>query len=69
MINLSLDELKVIALKISRNISDYENKSGKDLIKTLSEPKLKPKSRINKKKLEEIRKDFYELRQNFLKTK
>ena len=52
MINLSLDELKVIAQ--SRNISVYENKSGKNLIKTLNEPKLKPKSRINKKKLEEI---------------
>ena len=66
MINLSLDELKVMAQ--SRNISVYENKSGKNLIKTLNEPKLKPKSRINKKKLEEIRKDFYELRQKFSKN-
>ena len=47
MINLSLDELKLIAE--SRNIRDYENKSEKDLIKALSEPK--PKLRINKKKL------------------
>ena len=43
---------------------NYENKSEKDLIKTLSEPK--PKIRINKKKLEEIKKDFNELRHTFL---
>ena len=58
-----LDELKLIAE--SRNIRDYENKSEKDLIKALSEPK--PKIRINKKKLEEIRKDFNELRHKFSK--
>ena len=63
MINLSLDELKLIAQ--NRNISNYENKSEKDLIKALSEPK--PKIRINKNKLEEIRKDFYELRHKFSK--
>ena len=63
MINLSLDELKLIAE--SRNIRDYENKSEKDLIKALSEPK--PKIRINKKKLEEIRKYFNELRHKFSK--
>ena len=39
--NLSLDELKLIAQ--TRNISDYENKSKKDLIKVLSETKPKPK--------------------------
>ena len=37
MINLSLDELKLIAQ--SRNIRDYENTSEKNLKKTLSEPK------------------------------
>ena len=37
MINLSLDELRLIAQ--IRNISDYENKSKEDLIKALSEPK------------------------------
>ena len=37
MINLSFDELKLIAQ--IRNISDYENKSIEDLIKSLSEPK------------------------------
>ena len=64
MINLSLNELKRIAQ--SRNISDYKNKSKKDLIKALSEPK--PKIRINKKKLKELRKDFDELRHKFFKT-
>ena len=37
MINLSLDELRLIAQ--IRNISSYENKSQEDLIKALSEPK------------------------------
>ena len=54
MINLSLEELRLIAQ--NRNIRDYENKSEKDLIKALSEPK--PKIRIDKNKLEEIRKFF-----------
>ena len=65
MINLSLNELKLIVQY--SNISDYENKSKEDLIKALSKPK--PKLRINKKKLKEIRKDFYKLRHNFLETK
>ena len=43
MINLSLDKLKLIAQ--SRNISDYENKSEKDLVKALSKPKPKPKNK------------------------
>ena len=59
MINLSLDELRLIAQ--NRNIRDYEIKSEKDFIKAFSKPKAK--IRINKKKLEEIRKDFYKLRQ------
>ena len=79
MINLLLDELRLIAQ--IRNMSDYENKSEKDLIKSLSKPKpktepqpeIKPKPKpepkpkiiINKKKLEEIRKYFYKLRHNF----
>ena len=37
MINLSFDELKLIAQV--RNISGYENKSKEDLIKALSETK------------------------------
>ena len=46
MINLSLNELKLIA-KI-RNISNYENKSKEDLIKALSEPKPKTKPKTLK---------------------
>ena len=47
MINLSFDELRLIAR--IRNISDYENKSKEDLIKALSEtkpetPKPKPET-------------------------
>ena len=60
MKNLSLDELRLIAQN-----RDYENKSEKDLIKGLSEPK--PKINIDKKKLEKIRKDFNELRHKFSK--
>ena len=63
MINLSLDELRLIAQ--DRNIRDYENKSEEDLIKALSKPK--PKIRIDKKKLEGIRKDFNELSHKFSK--
>ena len=71
MINLSLDELRLIAQ--IRNISDYENKSKEDLIKALSEPKPetpkperpepepKPEIRVNKRKLKKFRKDFDEL--------
>ena len=65
MINLSLNELKLIAQ--NRTISNYEKKSKNDLIKALREPK--PKISINKKKLEEVRKDFTELRYNFSKKK
>ena len=36
MINLSLNELKLISK--NRGINDYENKSEGDLIKILSEP-------------------------------
>ena len=65
MTSLALNELKLIAQY--RNISDYQNKSKEDLIKALSKPKPKPKTGINKKKLEEIRKDFYKLRHKFSK--
>ena len=37
MVNLSFDELRLIAQ--IRNISDYENKSKEDVIKALMEPK------------------------------
>ena len=65
MINLSLNELKLIAK--TRNIKDYKNKSENDLIKILSEPK--PKINLSKKKVEEIKKDFNELRYEFSKSK
>ena len=57
-LNLSLNELRLIAE--NRNISDYENKSAKNLIKALrlSRPRLE----INKNKLKEIKEDFYNLR-------
>ena len=61
MINLSLDQLKIVAK--NRNIKDYGTKSKKDFIKILSDPK--PKIRINKKKLEKIRKYFTKLRHKF----
>ena len=47
IINLSFDELKLIAQ--ARNISGYENKSKEDLVKALSEPKSEsPKPEIPK---------------------
>ena len=63
--HLSLEKLKLIAQ--SRNISDYENKSEKDLVKALSKPKPKIKIIFSKKKLEEIKKDFNKLRHKFCK--
>ena len=50
MINLSFDELRLIAQV--RNISGYENKSKEDLIKALSEPKSEsPKPEISKSEI------------------
>ena len=57
MINLSLNELKLIAE--SRNFIDYKNKSENDLFKILSEQK--PKINLSKKKTKEVKKDFSEL--------
>ena len=65
MINLSLNELKLIA-KI-RNIKDNKNKSENDLIKILSKPK--PKINLSKKKIKEIKKYFSEVRYKFSKSK
>ena len=60
MINLSFDELKLIAQ--IRNISNYEYKSKEDLIKALSEPKpetpkleTKPKPESRKPETPKIR--------------
>ena len=63
MLNLSLNELRLIAEH--RNISDYENKSAKDLIKALRRSKLK--LGIKKKELKEIKEDLYNLRHDFSK--
>ena len=48
-----------------RNISDYENKSAKDLIKALRGSR--PRLRIKKNKLKEIKEDFYNSRHTFSK--
>ena len=61
--NLSLNELKLIAKH--RNISNYENKSAKDLIKALRGSR--PRLGIKKNKLKEIKEDFYNLRHKFFK--
>ena len=65
MINLSLNELKLIAK--SRNTKDNKNKSENDLIKILSKPK--PKINLSKKKIKEIKKYFSEVRYKFSKSK
>ena len=71
MMNLSLDELRLIAK--SRNIGDYEKKRifEEDLIKALSQakPESEPKIeiRINNRKLKKLIKDFDKLRNKFSK--
>ena len=62
-LNLSLNEL--ILIVEHRNISDYENKSAKDLIKALRGSR--PRLGIKKNKLKEIKEDFYNLRHKFSK--
>ena len=62
-LNLSFNELRLIAEH--RNISDYENKSGKDLIKALRGTR--PRLRMKKNKLKKIKEDFYSLRHKFSK--
>ena len=64
MINLSLDELKLLAKY--RGINGHENKSEDDLIKILNET---TKISLSKKKIWDIRKDFNKLRNRFLKPK
>ena len=64
-LNLSLNELRLIAEH--GNISDYENKFAKNLIKALRGSK--PKLGIKKNKLKEVKEDFYNLRHKFSKKK
>ena len=65
MLNLTLNELKLAAK--SRGIKDYENKSEGDLIKILSEPKIK--TSLSKNKIRDIRKDFNKSKYKFSKLK
>ena len=62
-LNLSLNELKLI--EEHKNISYYEKKSAKNLIKAFTGSKLK--LGINKNQLKEIKKDFNDLRHEFSK--
>ena len=62
-LNLSLNKLRLIAEH--RNISDYENKPAKYLIKGLR--RSRPRLGIKKNKLKEIKEDFYNLRHKFSK--
>ena len=63
-LNLSLNELRLIAEH--RDISDYENKSVKDLIKALRGSR--PRLGIKKNKLKEIKDVSYNLRHKFFKN-
>ena len=75
MINLSFDELRLIAQL--RNMSDYENKPAEDLIKALSEPKPetpkpkpeKPKQKPKQKPKPQTPKSKLEIRVNKRKLK
>ena len=62
-LNLSLNELRLIVEH--RNISDYESKSAKNLIKALRGSR--PKLGIKKNMLKKIKEDFYNLRHKFSK--
>ena len=65
MINLSLDQLKLVAK--NKNIKGYKDKSEEDLIKILSKPK--PKISLSKMRIKEIRGKFNELRARFQSPK
>ena len=65
IINISLDELKLIAK--SRGTKDYENKSEDDLIKILNKPKIK--IILWRKKIRDIKEDFNKLKYGFSKSK
>ena len=62
-LNLSLTAL--ILITEHRNISDYENKSAKALIKALRGSR--SRLGIKKNKLKEIKEDFHKLRHAFSK--
>ena len=55
-LNFSLNELRLIVEH--RNISDYENKSAKDLIKALR----RSRHKFSKKDADKYRKRFYDIK-------
>ena len=65
MLNLSLDALKHIAK--SRGIKDFGKKSEDDLIKILSEPKIK--IGLSKKEIKRYKKNFINQGIDFLNQK
>ena len=65
MINLSLNELKLIAK--DRNIKDYKNKPEDNLIKIFREPKTKIS--LSKKRIKNIKEKSNESRYIFSKSK
>ena len=65
MLNLSLNELKVIAK--NRGIKGYKSMFEDDLIKIFSEPKTK--SKLSEKRIKDTREDINKLRDRFSKPK
>ena len=65
MLNLSLDELKLIAKK--RGIKGYKSMSKDDLTKILSKPKTK--TSLSKERIKDIKEDFNKSKDRFLKQK
>ena len=68
MLNLSLNELKLVAE--SRDIKVYKSMSKERLLSALSKSKLvESKNSFDDKRLKKIREDFDKLRDRFLKPK
>ena len=68
MLNLSLNELKLIAK--SRGIKGYKSMSKERLLSVLNESEsAKSKKKFDDERLKKIRKDFNELRDKFVKPK
>ena len=65
MLNLSLNELKLVAK--SRGIKCYKTMSKERLLSALSESELESEKDSSDKRLKKIRKDFNELRDRFSK--
>ena len=68
MLNLSLNELKLVAK--GRGIKDYKSMSKERLLSVLSESEqIKSENHFDDKKFKKIRKDFNKLRDRFSKSK